>query len=257
MEYTVSKLARLSGVSARTLRYYDEIGLLEPKRVNSSGYRIYGQVEVNLLQQILFYRELEMSLEDIKEIVHSKTFDVETALYEHLAHLNQKRTRLDELIETVQKSIRENKGEIKMSNQEKFDAFKKDLIEKNEEQYGEEIREKYGEDVVDQSNKKMYGMSEEDYAAFEVLTKELNEKLEKATALGDPESDSGQEVAKLHQDWIKTAWPEGHYTKEAHYNLSLMYIQDDRFKAYYEEVAPGAAEYLNEALKIYLDVETE
>ena len=72
MEYTVSKLAKLSGVSARTLRYYDQIGLLEPKRVNPSGYRIYGEAEVNLLQQILFYRELEMSLNDIKDIVHSK-----------------------------------------------------------------------------------------------------------------------------------------------------------------------------------------
>src|SRR5690625_4880253 len=95
-----------------------------------------------------------MSLEEIKEIVHSKTFDVETALYEHLTYLNQKRNRLDGLIETVQKSIRENKGEIKMTDQEKFEAFKKGLIQKNEEQYGEEIREKYGEDVIDQSTEK-------------------------------------------------------------------------------------------------------
>ena len=89
MEYTVSKLAKLSGVSVRTLRYYDQIGLLEPKRINSNGYRIC-EAEVNLLQQILFYRELEMSLREIKDIVHSKTFDEEEALFDHLAHLKQR-----------------------------------------------------------------------------------------------------------------------------------------------------------------------
>src|SRR5699024_2283982 len=133
----------------------------------SNGYRIYGEAEVNLLQQILFYRELEMSLKEIKDIVHSKTFDEEEALFDHLAHLKQKRERLDELIETVEKSIRENKGEIKMSDQEKFDAFKKDTVQRNEEQYGKEIREKYGEEVVNQSNKKILGMTKEQYDTFE------------------------------------------------------------------------------------------
>lgn len=257
MEYTVSKLAKISGVSARTLRYYDQIGLLEPKRIDSNGYRIYGEAEVNLLQQILFYRELEMSLKEIKDIVHSKTFDEEEALFDHLAHLKQKRERLDELIETVEKSIRENKGEIKMSDQEKFDAFKKDTVQRNEEQYGKEIREKYGEEVVNQSNKKILGMTKEQYDTFEASTKELNEKLAKATELGDPASELGQEVAKLHQNWLKQTWPEGHYNKEAHYNLSFLYVEDERFKVYYEEVAPGSAEFLNEALKIYLAIETE
>ena len=151
------KLAELSGVSARTLRYYDEIDLLEPKRVNSSGYRIYGQAEVNLLQQILFYRELEMKLGEIKQIVHSETFDVETALGNHLTRLNQKRNRLDEIIETVEKSVQDVKGEIKMTDQEKFEAFKKEKIAKNEEQYGEEIREKYGEDVINNPIKNLRG----------------------------------------------------------------------------------------------------
>ena len=255
MEYTVSQLAKLSGVSARTLRYYDEIDLLKPKRVKANGYRIYGPVEVNLLQHILFYRELEMSLEEIKCIVQGKTFDIEKALHKHLIHLNQKRNRLDELIHTVEKSIQEVKGEIEMSDQEKFEAFKKELIDRNEEQYGEEIREIYGENVIEQSNEKIYGMPKEKYKMFEAATRVLNEKLIKATAQGEPTSAWGQEVAKLHQDWLKTAWPEGYYTKEAHYNLSFMYVQDERFKAYYEEIAPGAAEFLHEALKFYLDME--
>lgn len=255
MEYTVSKLASLSGVSARTLRYYDEISLLKPKRVNSNGYRIYGQNEVNLLQQILFYRELDIRLDEIKEIVHSETFDVENALNNHLTHLNQQRNRLDEIIETVEKSIQNVKGEVQMSDQEKFEAFKKEKIQENEEQYGEEIRKKYGENIIDQSNEKFVGMSEEKYRAFERSVEALNQKLAEATRTSEPGSELGQEVAKLHQEWLRSAWPENHYSEEAHYNLSLMYVHDERFKAYYEEIEPGAAEFLHEALKSYLDIE--
>ena len=76
MEYTVQKLSRLAGVSSRTLRYYDEIGILKPARINSSGYRIYGQREVDRLQQILFYKELGVNLKDIKEIINLPTFDL-------------------------------------------------------------------------------------------------------------------------------------------------------------------------------------
>src|SRR5699024_9466037 len=140
MEYTISKLAKLSGVSTRTLRYYDELGLLEPKRISSSNYRIYGQNELELLHQILFYRELELPLEKIKEIIQSDSFDVETALNGHLIKLNQKRNRLDQLIETVEKSIQETRGEITMTDKEKFEAFKKEKIAENEEKFGKEIR---------------------------------------------------------------------------------------------------------------------
>jgi len=75
LEYTIKKLARLSGTTPRTLRYYDEIGLLKPAIINSSGYRIYGEKELNILQQILFYRELGVSLHEIKRIITSTTFD--------------------------------------------------------------------------------------------------------------------------------------------------------------------------------------
>ena len=107
MEYTVSQLARLSGVSARTLRYYDQIDLLKPNRINSSGYRIYGQAEIDLLQQILFYRELELPLDDIKKILLADDFDMKVALRSHLVHLTNQRKRLDNLILTVEKSLQE------------------------------------------------------------------------------------------------------------------------------------------------------
>ena len=85
MEYSINKLTKISGVSTRTLRYYDEIGLLKPTRVASSGHRIYGQEQVNALQQILFYRELDFSLEDIKKLLSAPDFDIGRAFANHLS----------------------------------------------------------------------------------------------------------------------------------------------------------------------------
>jgi DNA-binding transcriptional MerR regulator len=148
MEYTVQKLSRLAGVSPRTLRYYDEIGILKPARINSSGYRIYGQREVDLLQQIMFYRELGLELSRINEIISNPSFDMVSALIEHRKELLKKRKQLDLLIKNVDKTIASIEGRIKMSNREKFEGFKQEMIAENERKYGSEIREKYGEESV-------------------------------------------------------------------------------------------------------------
>src|SRR5688572_30604867 len=110
MEYTIQKLANLAGVSTRTLRYYDEIGILKPARINSSGYRIYGQEEVNTLQQILFYRELGVGLDSIKEIETAPSFDGAKAVREHREKLLEKREQLDLLIANVDKTIALTEG---------------------------------------------------------------------------------------------------------------------------------------------------
>ncbi len=102
MEYSVDRLAKLSGVSARTLRYYDQIGLLTPRRVGN-GYRVYGQEEVDLLQQILFYRELEVPLEEIRSIIRNGVYDAAAALESHLAELKGKKRRIEQLIGNLEK----------------------------------------------------------------------------------------------------------------------------------------------------------
>lgn len=253
MEYTVSQVAELSGVSARTLRYYDEIALLKPNRINSSGYRIYGQSEIDLLQQILFYRELDVPLGEIKSIIQSADFDSHATLESHLVHLQHQRQRLDRLIQTVEQSIQAREGGLKMTEEEKFEAFKQDLIEQNEKEYGDEIREEYSEDIIAQANHKLKGVSQADWDKQEALTVELNEKLAEATKLGDPTSELAQEVAALHKEWLIFSWPDGLYDAEKHFNLSLMYVEDPRFKKYYEKIAPGAAAFLHAALKKYLN----
>jgi DNA-binding transcriptional MerR regulator len=249
MEYTVQKLANLAGISARTLRYYDEIDILKPTRINSSGYRIYGQPEVDKLQQILFYRELGISLDSIKGIVTASSFDGAAALREHREKLLAKREQLDLLLANVEKTIALTEGRMNMTDKEKFTGFKQQMIDENEKKYGEEIRQKYGNDTVDQSNKKVMNMTEEDYEAVTNLEKQVLETLAQAFENGDPAGELGQKTAELHKKWLTYYWSE--YSKEAHAGLAQMYVDDERFKAYYDKKQPGGAEFLRDAIHIY------
>ncbi|WNS74901.1 MerR family transcriptional regulator [Bacillus sp. DTU_2020_1000418_1_SI_GHA_SEK_038] len=249
MEYTVQGLAKLAGVSTRTLRYYDEIGILKPARMNSSGYRIYGKAEVDRLQQILFYRELDVSLYSIKKIMTSPAFDGASALKEHREKLLERRNQLDLLIANVDKTIKQTEGRIQMADKEKFNGFKKKMIDDNEKKYGKEIREKYGEDTVDQSNAKLMNMTEEDYEKVTNLAKEVTDTLAEAFAIGDPAGDLAQKAADLHKQWLCYYWKE--YSKEAHAGLAQMYVDDERFTAYYDKEQPGTAEFLRDAILIY------
>ena len=133
MEYSIQSLSKMAGVSTRTLRYYDEIGILKPARIASSGYRVYSEKEVDLLQQILFYKELGIELKVIKQILSSPSFDILKALYSHKEGLLKKRAQIDLLIENVQKTIDSKERGKKMANKDKFNGFKKELIDKNTE----------------------------------------------------------------------------------------------------------------------------
>ncbi|MBM7553492.1 MerR family transcriptional regulator [Thalassobacillus pellis] len=249
MEYTITKFAKLAGVSSRTLRYYDEIGILKPARINSSGYRIYGPEQVNQLQQILFYRELGMELEKIRNIITSPTFDPAEALSEHRTKLLAKRTKLNKMIASVDQSLAAAEGRITMSDNEKFEAFKQKLVDDNEEKFGEEAREKYGDETVDKSNQKVLGMSEEKYAEVNRIEMEMKEALSKGMAIGDPASEPAQKAADLHRKWLTYFWDK--YTKEAHAGVAQMYVDDERFTAYYDHQQPGTAEFLRDAVHIY------
>lgn len=249
MEYTIKKLSSLAGVSTRTLRYYHEIGILHPARISSSGYRIYGKEEVDRLQQILFYRELGISLDTIKNILSSPDYDEIKSLKEHRKKLLEKREQLDILIENLEKTIKYKEGRIVLSDKEKFEGFKKNLLEDNEKKFGKEIREKYGEEAVRKSNKQFMNMTEEQYKKLEELSSSILENLEKAMETKDPAGELARKTAELHKKFITFCW--GSYDKEAHGNLAQMYVDDERFKAYYDKVGPGASEFLRDAIWIY------
>lgn len=250
MEYSINKLSKFAGVTTRTLRYYDQIGLLRPIRV-SNGYRIYGEAEVDRLQQILFYRELGVELRQIGAILDDPAFDREQALQGHLHALLQKRIQLELLIENVEESLRAMKGETTMSSKDKFKGFKEKMIQDNEDRYGKEIREKYGDDSVNASYAKVKGMSEEKMHRAEELRQRIEEGLATAFPTGDPAGELAQQVCGWHKEWICIFWPDGMYSKETHMGLADMYVEDTRFRANYDKIAPGCTEFLRDAIHIY------
>ncbi|HRY11975.1 MAG TPA: MerR family transcriptional regulator [Syntrophomonadaceae bacterium] len=249
MQYTVQKLARMTGVSPRTLRYYDEIGLLKPARISSSGYRIYGQPEVDMLQQILFYRELGFGLEQIREIVTDPGFDKIAALQKHRQALCKERSRLDDLIATVEATMAAYEGGYIMKNEDKFAAFKKQLVDDNEHKYGDEIRARYGNQAVEESNRKVLEMSPEKYEEVSNLSEKLRITLAEAFQTKDPGGKLAQQAAELHRQWLGFFWDR--YSPEAHMGLVQMYVDDERFTAYYDVEQPGTAAFLRDAVRIY------
>ena len=251
MEYTVNELAQLSGVSGRTLRYYDSIDLLKPARIARNGYRIYGQEQVDRLQQILFYRALEVPLEEIKQMLDDTHFDRYTALQQHLQVLTEKKARLEGLITTVEKTIRAMEGGYPMKDQEKFEGLKQQVLAENRAKYGKELDEKYGAAQMAASEEKVANMSQEQWNAQKAEEQEIAALLKEAMETGDPACTQAQHACDLHRQWLCRFWPEGTYTKEAHRMMGEMYVGDERFRAYYEAIAPGCAEFFRDALNIY------
>lgn len=247
MEYTVNSLAQLAGVSARTLRWYDKIGLLCPVRAQND-YRIYNSDSVDRLQQILIYREMGFELTEIKVLLKQSEGDRLAALCRQKAALEEQLNRTMRLIETVENTIISIKEEIPMSDKQKFEGFKKNLVKENEEKYGAEARQKYGDKAVDESNRKMMGLCEEEYAAMTELGKEIISRLGAALTAGErPDGEAGKTIAQMHKEWLCYTW--NFYSPEAHVGLAEGYVADERFTAYYDESAgKGAAAFLRDAI---------
>lgn len=234
----------------RTLHHYDELGLVRAHRA-ANGYRRYGAAEVDRLQQVLLYRECGMSLADIGRLLDDPAFDAHVALVSHLRELQARKERLDGLIASVKKTLACMEGSITMEDKEKFEAFKQGLVDENEKRYGQEVRERWGDAAADASNAKLMGMNVEQYRETQELEQGVKDALRSAMEAGDPAGEDAQRAADLHRQWLCRFWKDGTYSKAAHQGLAEMYVADDRFKAYYEAVAPGAAEFLRDAIKAY------
>ncbi|WP_367925139.1 MerR family transcriptional regulator [uncultured Ruthenibacterium sp.] len=247
MEYSIHELSCLSGVSSRTLRWYDEIGLLKPVRVAHNGYRYYGPLEVNRLQDILYYRALGMGLSHIKECLDDPSFDRLAALRQHLASLQAQKERLESLIESVEQTIDCEERKKPMNDEEKFAAFKQKAIEKNEALYGKESRHKYGDAAVDASNANLMGLSQEQYNLWSEVDAELRQRLKIAVTSGlKPDADEGKAIYEMHRRWLKVTDPK--LTAEKHKGIAQLYLLDERFTAYYDREVPGCAQFLTDAV---------
>jgi DNA-binding transcriptional MerR regulator len=195
MEYSIQQLASLAGISTRTLRFYDQSGLLLPSRVASTGYRIYDASSVDRLQLILLYRELDFNLDAIRQILAQSGFNPLTALREQRQTIALRKAQFERMIETIDRTIEAQEGGVPMSDQAKFEGIKNKLIADNEARYGAEVRERYGEQAVDQSNAKLKGMSQVQFDQANQLASQIIETLLAAMDAGDPAGALAAETA--------------------------------------------------------------
>ena len=136
-----------------------------------------------------------------------------------------------------------------MSDTEKFEGLKKNLIDENEQKYGKEIRASFGDQTVDDSNAKLMGLTPEKYAEREDLSQQINQTLKQALEQGDPTGELARKVSEMHKKWLCFYWKD--YSKEAHRGLAQAYVEDPRFRKYYDDIAPGCAEFLRDAITTY------
>jgi DNA-binding transcriptional MerR regulator len=242
--YTVKQLSNLAGISVRTLHYYDEIGLLKPASIGENGYRYYGDKEILCLQQILFYRELDLSLADTKTILESPDFDVMKALQAHNAALGQRVERLNRLIVTVENTIDHLKGTKEMSKKQLFTAF----TEEEEKKYTAEAEQIYDPVIVKASQKKWKSYTKEDKQRIGEEGNAAYEALVAAIPFGaaSQQAQEGVELWRKHMDYFWTP------KLDQLPGLAKLYNTDERFKANFDKIDPRLAAFMLEAVTIYV-----
>jgi len=240
----VKEVAELVGISVRTLHYYDEIGLLKPDATTESGYRIYSERNMDQLQQILFFRQLGFPLKQIKEIVESPTFDQLEALQMHRKFLLEQRENLDNLIQTIDKTIQNKKGEMTMSKEEKFAGFNFD-----DNKYEAEARKVWGDKAVDESNKKLSEISKDEKRKMEEQFEEMYHQLAGVRHLS-PESAEAQAAIK---EWWLYLNKIGSYSLDAFKGLGEMYVADERFTENIDQFGEGLAQFMCDAMRVFAE----
>lgn len=250
MGYAVKEFAALSGVSVRTLHYYEEMGLLSPRRL-PNGYRAYDAQDAARLQQILLYRDAGMALADIKALLDDPAFDARAALRDHLERLARRIEQTEAMMRSVERAIANLERGETMNDTERFEGMKRLAIEENERLYGDEVRSAYGDAAVDASNDKVLAMDEGQWESAESLAAAILDKLAAAVRTQDVRGREARELCAMHEEWLKMYWPDGMYTREAHAALAEGYVADERFRAYYDARVDGGARFLRDALKEY------
>lgn len=246
MAYTINRLAELAGVSVRTLHYYDEIGLLKPSRIRSNGYREYAEAELLRLQQIMFFRELDFPLAEIKRVMASQRFDMRAALADQRRLIELKKKRLTGLIATIDKTIKKLNDEDTMNDEELYDAFS----DEEQKQYAAEAKERWGTtEAYKQSQERLKKMTKADMAK---LKEEGDRFMKVVAATMDKGATSPEFQALIDQHYNSLRiWYEPNLTM--YRGLANMYVADPRFTAYYEKYAPGLAQVMRDAMIAYCD----
>ncbi|GEL48751.1 MerR family transcriptional regulator [Cellulomonas hominis] len=243
--WTTAEVARLSGVTSRTLRHYDAVGLLRPVGTAPNGQRAYGRDELLRLQQVLVLRELGVGLGTIAEMLDDRSGTPRAdRLREHHAWLLAERDRFDRLARTVASTIESLEGGTTMPTEQMYEGF-------DHRRYEAEARERWGDGAVDRSNRSWEQLSDDERAAHQREGRAVSEGLAALLAAGTPADDPAtRDLVARHHAWVALFWTPD---PAAYRGLGSMYVDDARFTATYDAVAPGLAAYLRDAIHAHAD----
>jgi DNA-binding transcriptional MerR regulator len=236
----VKEVADLTGVSVRTLHHYDEIGLLVPDNVTEAGYRVYSNENLTTLQQILFFREVGFPLKKIKELLESPSVNRLEAFELQRDMLVAKRSQLETMIETIDKTLKSEKGEMTMTNEEKFKGF-----DFSSNPYEQEARDRWGDEAVDKANKNVAQFGKETQEEMNRIYFNLAELRHNDPATEEAQSAIGE--------WYKFLNKIGDYSLEAFAGLGEMYVADERFTKNIDKFGEGLAAFMRDAMKVYAE----
>lgn len=253
MAYTVKKLAEISGVSIRTLHFYDEIGLLRPAYHGNNGYRYYEEEQLLNLQQILFFRELGFELKKIQKVLGKSDFDKISALYSHRKVLEKNAERAKELIATIDKTINHLKGVKPMKDQEMYEGF--GITKEEQAEYEQYWKNRLGEDHPTlkecETNTKKWSKAE-----WEKIGKDCDQNMQDLAKLKEkqvlPNSPEVQKLIRKHYEWLKNFWTPN---RESYTQLGEGYTQFEwkKFFKKYDPDHPQLAMYLAEGMRVFAE----
>lgn len=242
------EVARLSGVSVRTLHHYDAVGLLKPARVGENGYRWYGREELLRLQQILFHRELEFPLEAIAAVLKAPDFDRIAALRGHREKLAAQARRYDRLLATLDRTLADLEQERDMDAKKLYDGF----APEKQGEYEAWLVDRYGGDMparIEATKTRMKGWGRGDYESVKAEGEAVEAALARAMAAGLPtDSEAVQALIARHHAWVSRSWtPDG----TAYAGLADLYLEHPDFRAHYDRAAAGLVDYLAAGMRVF------
>ncbi len=244
-QISIRQLARSANISVRTLHHYDKIGLLVPPRQAGNNYRFYDQSAIYRLQQILFYKEMGFDLDSIKNILDNPDFDYQDALQQHHLALHSKLESTKQLIQTIEDTLDQMKGKRKMNDNEYFTGFS----DEQQAIYEKEAAERWGADIVRESNKRWKSLTPVEKEKFLKKGEEITLALRDALS----ENPDSAKVQSLVDDWRQYINFFYNCTPQILLGLGHTYMDDPRFRAFYEKVDPDLPLFFFDAIKIYCE----
>jgi DNA-binding transcriptional MerR regulator len=243
---TVRQLANLAGISVRTLHHYDQIGLLTPSARTAAGYRLYGTKDLLRLQQILLFKEFDLPLEEIRRILDDPGFDSVRALAQHRRTLELRAERLARLLQTIDRTIaRLTEVDMSLSDEELYEGLPDEQVER----WKREVNERYDPKLVAESNRRVRAMSKDRWNVVKAEQAAVSRRMAElmGRAPGDPEVQAA--IARQHA-WIENFYP---CSAEMFRGLGQLYTDNPEFRANYDEVHPGLADFMREAMGYYAE----